>query len=33
MLIIYMIKSGENLEYVVDCLIENKSIKGVHQEA
>jgi hypothetical protein len=32
MLIIYMIKSGENLEYVVDCLMENKSIKGVHQE-
>jgi hypothetical protein len=33
MLIIYMIKSGENLEYVVDCLMENKSIKGVHQDA
>lgn len=33
MLIIYMIKSGETLDYIIECLLENKSIKGVHQEA
>jgi len=28
MLIIFMIKSGEDLNYVVDCLISGKQIKG-----
>jgi hypothetical protein len=26
-----MIKSGEDLDYIVDCLIENKPIKGVQE--
>jgi hypothetical protein len=33
MLIIYMIKSGENLEHVIKCLLEDKPIKGVYQDA
>jgi hypothetical protein len=31
MLIIYMIKSGENLEYVIQCLLDDKPIKGVQE--
>lgn len=30
MLIIYMIKSGESLEYVVECLINDRKIKNVN---
>ncbi len=33
MLVIYMIKSGESLEWVVDQLIAGRKIKNIHQEA
>lgn len=33
MLVIYMIKSGESLEWVIEQLIQGKKIKNIHTEA